>query len=460
MTELNQVDNHAQGGEDRRPLSVSAWLGRLQFHNSGKFRVLQLADIQDGPKVSKDTIALISAALDAARPDIVIFSGNQIAGYDTAFAGTFRKRHWTPAKPGHNDRLDDTMTAVRGEIAAFVKPLVDRGIPFAVTYGNHDFQCGLSNAELDAIYREFPGCLNVVPHDDGMRGTDDADGTAAYDGMIGGTSDNVRAEGRGSHHGTYDMPSPQAAPISGLSDQRVYPCAPGTFALPVMDVDHTHAVLALVVADSGDYSPEGGYGKPSERTLDFLYSVPEALGAKSMVFQHMPIPQYYDLLTPVEQNAPGAIQGYRAYESQYYVLDESKTQPGSYLGEGISCPDYDSGEFRLLRDGGYFAIATGHDHRNGFVGESDGLMMVATPTCGFGSYGPAPEQRAARLFEFDIRHPHHPRTQLLEFGDLVGKPSSRKAYSYDIASVKADSEGMNLLHKKTWWSRIREWFRR
>ncbi|MBW3079133.1 metallophosphoesterase [Bifidobacterium simiiventris] len=474
MTELNQVDNHAQGGEGRRPLSVSAWLGRLQFHNSGKFRVLQLADIQDGPKVSKDTIALIAAALDAARPDVVVFTGNQIAGYDTAFSATFRKRHWTPAKPGHGDRLDETMMAVRGEIAAFLKPLVDRGIPFAVTYGNHDFQCGLSNEELDAIYREFPGCLNVVPHEwEGRVGTAERNGADGGANVAANDDDDMDANVAASNGpakadakvgmipaGVYDMPAPCAAPISGMPDQKVYPCGAGTFALPVMDADRTHAVLALVVADSGDYSPEGGYGKPSKRTLDFLYSVPEALGAKSLVFQHMPVPQYYDLLKAVEPDAPGAIQGYRAYESQYYVLDDDKTQPGSYLGEGVSCPDYDSGEFALLRDGGYFGIVAGHDHRNGFVGESEGVMMVATPTCGFGSYGPAPEKRAARLFEFDIRHPHHPRTQLLEFGELVGKPSSRKAYSYDIASVKPDSEGMNLLHKKTLWSRIREWLRR
>ena len=67
---------------------MSARLGRLQFHESGKFRVLQFADIQDGPKVSSDTIRLIEASLDTTRPDIAIFTGNQIAGYDTAYADT------------------------------------------------------------------------------------------------------------------------------------------------------------------------------------------------------------------------------------------------------------------------------------------------------------------------------------------------------------------------------------
>ena len=43
--------------EDGRPVSISARLGRLQFHYSGKFRVLQIADIQDGPKVSFKEIA-------------------------------------------------------------------------------------------------------------------------------------------------------------------------------------------------------------------------------------------------------------------------------------------------------------------------------------------------------------------------------------------------------------------
>ena len=36
------------------PLSISARLGRLQFHLSGKFRVLQCADVQDGLRISQD----------------------------------------------------------------------------------------------------------------------------------------------------------------------------------------------------------------------------------------------------------------------------------------------------------------------------------------------------------------------------------------------------------------------
>ena len=180
-----------------------------------------------------------------------------------------------------------------------------------------------------------------------------------------------------------------------------------------------------------------------------------------MVFQHFPIEQYYRLLKPVAATAARAIEGYRNFAGRHFVLNEDKTQPGSYLGEGVSCPDADSGEFAILDKAGYFAISAGHDHRNAFIGSvpvgTDGdrqMMMVASPTSGFGSYGPVPAKRAARLFEFDIRHPYEPRTQLLEYDELVGKPSAGKAYAYGMTSEsKPDSEGMDLLHRPTWWSK-------
>ena len=436
---------------DTRPLSVSARLGRLQFHHSGKFRVLQIADIQDGPKVAKDTIALIEASLDAVRPDLVVFTGNQIAGYDSAFAATFRKRRWSPRPDDGQGDADDvdaqatkehTRELVRSMIARFLAPLIERKVPFAVTYGNHDFQCGLDNAELDAIYREFPGCVNPTP---------------------GVEADVLPAR-------------------TLLPDQVVYPHAAGTFALPVVDTAHTRTVMGLVILDSGDYAHGGGFAAPGDDALAFLTRVPSMLGARSMLFQHMPLPEYYGLLTPVTATTPYAMQGYRDHASRYYVLDEAKVRPGGYLGEGISCPDA-SREFAILRDGTavnaadmvhdgattgdgdasdphvYIGVATGHDHRNGFVGELDGVLMVATPTCGFGSYGPAPAKRATRLIEFDIRHPYAPRTQLLEFGELVGKPSSKKAYTYALnAKPPQDGEGDDLLRKPTLWGQIRGLF--
>ncbi|NMN02101.1 metallophosphoesterase [Bifidobacterium panos] len=402
----------AEEGDDR-PLSVSARLGRLQFHHSGKFRVLQIADIQDGPRVCADTVSLIAASLDAVRPDLVVFTGNQIAGYDRAFSGTFTKRHWSGTN-FDNEALEHTRGLVRKAISQFLKPLTDRHVPFAVTFGNHDFQCGLSNAELEAIYCEFPGCLNALEGQDGC---------------------------------------------ALLPNQSVMSCAPGTFALPVTDAESESVVLGLALLDSGDYARGGGFASPSADALDFLKVLPARMGVKSLVFQHMPLPQYYDLLQPAAPTVAFAMQGYSRHAEQYYVLDESKTQPGGYLGEGISCPDQ-SGEFEILQSG-FIGVCTGHDHRNGFVGTSQGVLMIATPTCGFGSYGPAPAKRATRLIEFDIRHPYEPRTQLLQFGDLVGKPSSKKAYIYAMnAKPPQEGEGDDLLRRPSLWARLSKLLRK
>ncbi|AKV55954.1 phosphoesterase [Bifidobacterium actinocoloniiforme DSM 22766] len=455
MSDAHRFLSSQPGGvsEDDRRLSVSARLGRLQFHRSGKFRVLQFADVQEGPKVSKDTVRLIAAACDAARPDLVIFTGNQIAGYDSAFEKTFRKRRWSTrldsvystgltmsrwmgdalhgfmrpnqsavpgqargqeadSAPRREQELRASEDLVRQTIAQIVQPLVERGVPFAVTYGNHDFQCGLDTDRMDAIYREFPGCLNP-------------ESAAAAQSDL-----------------------PRSLPASGMSDQRAYACEPGTFALPVAPVQGEAPVLGLVLLDSGDYARTGGYGSPSRRGLDFLRRAPGFIGQRSMVFQHMPLPQYYQLLKPVPATTANAIQGYRAFDSACYTLDEAKTLPGSFLGEGVSCPDHDSGEFAILKKADYFALFAGHDHRNGFVGSVDGVTLGVTPTCGFASYGPVPAKRSARLFEFDIRHPHQPRTQLLEFGRLVGRPSSNKAYTFALSHMPVSKgDAFDLLRK-------------
>ena len=451
----------------------------LRFNSDGTFRVLQMADIQDGPDVREDTIRLIEAAIRKAHPDLIVLTGDQIRGYDPAYIDTFLRRRGeqpgthvravteieakirgikrhpiaktlTKSQPsderwmidgigtdspklvksaGRNGSaskleswaeainrvtaaslLDETRQKVRDTFAAFLGPALESRIPFAATYGNHDFQCGLSNAELDGIYREFPGCVNPP--------SETLPNQIAYTCGAGGAVQTLSgATGSGE---------------------------PGTFALPVMDVDHTRNVLGLVILDSGDYVHGGGFGTPSPAALAFLNAVPDRIGAKSMVFQHMPMPEYYNVLKPVAANA---MQGYRSHADTYYVLDELQTQPGGYLGEGISCPDT-SDEFELLREG-YFGVVAGHDHRNGFVGEHEGLLLIATPTCGFNTYGPAPAKRATRLIEFDIRHPYEPRTQLLEFGELVGKPSSKRAYTYAVnQTAPGEGEGDDLLRKR------------
>lgn len=79
----------------------------LRFREDGSFRVLQMADIQDGPNVLPDTIRLIREAIRKADPDLVVFTGDQIRGYDPAYIDTFLRRRGETGRSracGHRSR--------------------------------------------------------------------------------------------------------------------------------------------------------------------------------------------------------------------------------------------------------------------------------------------------------------------------------------------------------------------
>ena len=92
----------------------------LKFRPDGTFRIMQIADIQDTQITSKDTVELIEAALDKDKPDLVVFTGDQIKGY------------------GFTLSLGNREENVKKAFDNFLKPVVDRNIPFTFCFGNHD----------------------------------------------------------------------------------------------------------------------------------------------------------------------------------------------------------------------------------------------------------------------------------------------------------------------------------
>ncbi len=109
----------------------------LNFTN-GKFRIMQIADTQEIPSVSPDTIKLIEAALDKEKPDLVVFTGDQIKGYSTFFLGEKGKKN------------------VISTLKTLIRPLEERNIHFTMTFGNHDGEAALGNNEQFEIYKESP----------------------------------------------------------------------------------------------------------------------------------------------------------------------------------------------------------------------------------------------------------------------------------------------------------------
>lgn len=101
----------------------------LKFNKNGKFKIVQFTDvhyIQDDPR-SAISIERINEILDVEKPDLVLFTGDVIYG--------------KPAEQGMRTILN---------LAS------NRKIPFAVTFGNHDDEQGLTRTQLFDIIKTIP----------------------------------------------------------------------------------------------------------------------------------------------------------------------------------------------------------------------------------------------------------------------------------------------------------------
>ena len=101
----------------------------LKFNKNGKFRILQISDLQDTKETAVDTLHFLEAAIPAVKPDLIVLTGDQldVVGY------------WGNDK----NKNQNVRKAIRGIMA----PIAESGIPFLVTFGNHDCQTGVSNAQ-------------------------------------------------------------------------------------------------------------------------------------------------------------------------------------------------------------------------------------------------------------------------------------------------------------------------
>lgn len=107
----------------------------LRFNKNGKFKIVQFTDVHyiyNDPRsaVSRECI---NEVLDAEKPDLVIFTGDIIYGQ--------------PA--------EESMRTVLNLVS-------ERKIPFAVTFGNHDNEQGLSREELFKIIQTIPHNLTTT----------------------------------------------------------------------------------------------------------------------------------------------------------------------------------------------------------------------------------------------------------------------------------------------------------
>ena len=322
----------------------------LRFNSDHKFKIMQIADTQEIPAVSPDTLSLINNALDREKPDLVIFTGDQIKGYSKKF------------------KKDPVI--IESTIDILVEPIAKRNIPFMVTYGNHDAQCGVDNRGQYKFY-------------------------AKYDNFISGDLRN--------------------ADDVGTADIQIYS---STEDKPVFE---------LYIIDSHGKAKDGaGYAPVDKEQIEWYVSRREQLKAEngdylpSLVFQHIPVPEFFDVIKKVPKGTKGAVPAYGAHENEFFVLNDETIAEGGFMLESPASPDVNTGEFEAMSEkGDVLGIYVGHDHNNSFVVKYKGVDLGYTQGAGFNVYGPG-ENRGVRIFELDETAPREYKTHTATFKELCG----------------------------------------
>lgn len=80
------------------------------------------------------TNSLISRVLDREKPDLIVFSGDQLNG---------QRSSWD----------------AKSILAKFAQAVTDKGIPWAAVFGNHDEEDGVSKGQQMALMKELPYSL-------------------------------------------------------------------------------------------------------------------------------------------------------------------------------------------------------------------------------------------------------------------------------------------------------------
>ena len=116
----------------------------LRFSAEGRLRILQVSDAQDLVHARKAMLRMLDRAYDALKPDLVLFTGDNILGNHLLDFG--------PVRIGSVGAPAFTLRQMRRALANVLRPVENRGIPFAMIYGNHDDMNELSK---EAQYRLF-----------------------------------------------------------------------------------------------------------------------------------------------------------------------------------------------------------------------------------------------------------------------------------------------------------------
>ena len=233
---------------------------------------------------------------------------------------------------GDNTKPYEDPAETKKIINALMNIFESRNIPVAVTFGNHDSEAGpMTRAAIMEYYSTF-SCVITGDKANGFKN-----------------------------------------------------CA--TFNVPVLASDSDDVKFNLWVFDSGDYDEDEPRHYDRVRTEQIEWYKETAAKLKeenggetvnSLVFQHIIVPEIYDVLEKSDSKKPFSVK-HIYNEDEYYMFDAEQTNYGM-LNEK-PCPGYyNDGQFdALVENGDVLAMFTGHDHTNAFGVRNQNIDIYTSP---------------------------------------------------------------------------------
>ncbi len=251
----------------------------LRFNEDGKFRILQIADIQDDYTLNNVVKEFIRTAIEKEKPDLIVLTGDNFAGYSTG-TNVFHGIDKSLAKKAINE---------------YMSILEEYGIPVTMVPGNHDDDnIKLTKEEELEMYEKY-SCFIGYDADPDMYGC-----------------------------GTHNIPIYSSKNAYELA-YNIWMFDSNTYDEELGGYDYVHEdQVAWYVNKSNELKAANG-GK----------TVP------SMVFQHIIVNEVYDALEECPQGTPNSMErdgkSYK-FKDEYYKTGSFKewpcpgTRPGTQFG--------------------------------------------------------------------------------------------------------------------------------
>lgn len=290
---------------------------QLRFNDNGKFRILMVSDFhcgsrrkgfEDGNPYSPKVKEAIEALVEETHPDFVMVGGDQCIGKSPEY-------------------LYNSFTDI-------MSPVLDRSIPWAQVFGNHDRESPMSTEEQQKVYETIPHCFSE-------RGPEDIFGICNY-------------------------------------------------VIPVYSSDGKRIAYNLFALDSNreisDYIEQFGI-----REEDNNIRLPFAFGSGSV--QAMPFFQqvmwYYNTSREMEKTNGRKIPALMFMHNpilEYNLIFRNPEECDMYgeKREAVCCSELNSGLFTAcLERGDVKGIFCGHEHMNAYHGTYCGIILGYASCVGY-----------------------------------------------------------------------------